>query len=225
MSLAVEHTDNINLDSLNLPSFDLQRQGWEIPPREQWRVDGKFRQTLLRKKTSTLFQRFNGHYLAINTHRRKKELPQQVLDLTFVDPQPREVKNYRYGLWFAAICLLTIPAAIHSLVPSSPAWLLAPILTGLLLMVGAWRWRNHYFEFRALNSNVVLFRVDAMTNEEARVIAFVDAVCKGINRGQSQLPEGKGRIPLAVAEMRRLAKEGVISDDDYETIKQNWFRL
>ncbi|MBZ2169069.1 MULTISPECIES: hypothetical protein [Marinobacter] len=225
MNVATEQADTINLDSLNLPSFDLQRQGWEIPPREEWRVEGKFRQTFLRKKTSTLFRRFNGHYLAITTHRRKKELPETVLDLTFVEPQPREVKNYQLKLWFAAACLLTIPAAIYSLVPSSPVWLLAPVVLALVLMLLAWRWRNHYFEFTALNSDVVLFRVDALTNDEAHVTAFVDALCKGILRGQNQLPEGKGRIPLAVAEMRRLSREGLISHDDYEAIKQRWFRL
>ena len=224
MNVAMEQTDTINLDSWSLPSFEMQRQGWKIPPRDEWRIEGKFRQTNVRAKTSTLFRRFNGHYLSVSTHRRKRELPEQVIDLTFVEPEVREVKDYRLKLWFAAFCLLTIPAAIHSLVPASPLWLVAPVAIALTLMVMALRWRKHCFEFVALNSETVLFRVDALASDEARVAAFLDALANGIRQGQNQLPGGREQIPLAVAEMRRLSHEGIITPDDYETIKQNWFR-
>lgn len=223
MNVAMEQTDTINLDSRSLPSFDMQRDGWDIPPRDEWRIQDKFRQTNVRAKTSTLFRRFNGHYLSVSTHRRKKELPEQVIDLTFVEPEAREVMDYRLRLWFAAFCLLTIPAAIYSLVPASSLWLVAPMAIALTLMVMALRWRKHCFEFVALNSETVLFRVDALASDEARVAAFLDALANGIRQGQEQLPEGRERIPLAVAEMRRLSERGVISKEQYETIKHKWF--
>ncbi|MFL1406531.1 hypothetical protein ACJO2E_14445 [Marinobacter sp. M1N3S26] len=225
MNVAMEQADNINLDSWSLPSFDVQRQSWDVPPRQEWRIESKFRQTCARAKTSTLFRRFNGHYLAIQTHRRKRELPEQVIDLTFVESQPREVKDHRYTLWFVATCLLTIPAIIYSLVPFSPLWLGAPVVVALLLMVAAVGLRKHHFDFLALNSDVVLFRVDALNSDEERVKAFIETVCAGIERGQRELPEGKQRLPLAVAEMRRLSRDGVITVNQYEAIKRHWFAL
>lgn len=225
MSVALEQAENITLDRWDLPSYELQRQSWDVPSRESWQVDAKFRQTSSRARSSTLFKRFNGHYLAIQTHRRKKQLPEQIIDLTFVEPKPREVKNQRYVLWFVAICLLTIPAMVYSLVPFSPLWLGAPVVLALLLMAAAVALRQHHYDFLALNSEVVLFRVEALDTDETRVTAFVDAVCDGIVRGQRQLPDGRQRVPLAVSEMRRLSEQGVINRQDYESIKQNWFAV
>lgn len=225
MTVALGQSDIINLDSWGAPNLELQRPGWEVPPRDSWRIDSKLRQTNARAKTSTLFKRFNQHYLLVTTHRRTRELPEQVIDLTFVDPTPREVKDYQYKLWFAATCLLTLPAAIYSFLPAALLWLLAPVGVALGLIGLALRLRKHCYEFLALNSDVVLFQVDIMVSDEARAAAFVEGICNGIARGQAQLPEGKQRIPLAVAEMRRLSESGVISKEQYETIKQNWFSL
>lgn len=225
MNVVMEHADNINLDSWSPPGLEMQRQSWELPPRESWRVENRFRQTSARARTSSLFRRFNGHYLAIRTHRRKKELPEQIIDLTFVEAEPREVKDFRYPLWFIATCLLTIPAAVYSLVPFSPLWLGVPVGVALLLMAAAMRLRCHHFEFLALNSDVVLFRIDALGSDQARVAAFIETVCAGIALGQRQLPEGRQRLPLVVAEMRRLSKEGLITTVQYEAIKKDWFAL
>ena len=225
MNVALEQADNINLDSWALPNLEVQRQGGKVPPRQEWRIETKFRQTCNRTNTSTLFKRFNGHYLAIKTSRRKKERPEQIIDLTFVEPKPREVKDQRYTLWFVATCLLTIPAFVYSLVPFSPLWLGAPVILSLILMVAAVAMRRHHYDFTALNSDVVLFRVDALSAEEDRVKAFVEATCHGIARGQRELPEGRQRLPLAVAEMRRLSEAGVITCAQYESIKRHWFRL
>lgn len=221
----MDQAENINLDNWHLPGYGMQRQSWEVPPKDTWRVENKFRQTSARAKTSTLFKRFNGHYIAIRSHRRKKELPEQIIDLTFVEPQPREIKDYRYTLWFVATCLLTIPSIVYSLVPFSALWLGVPVVVALALMVAAVRLRRHHFDFLALNSDVVLFRIDALASDPARLTAFLETVRAGIALGQGQLPEGKQRVPLAVAEMRRLQKEGVLTGDQYEAIKKNWFSL
>ena len=225
MNVVMEQAENINLDSWHLPGYGMQRQSWEVPPRDSWRVENKFRQTRARARTSTLFKRFNDHYVSIQSHRRKKQLPEQIIDLTFVEPQPREVKDYRYTLWFVATCLLIIPATVYSLVPFSPLWLGVPVVVAAMLMVVAVRLRRHHFDFLALNSDVVLFRVDALASDRARVAAFIATICDGIARGQKELPDGKQRVPLAVAEMRRLQKEGVITSSQYEAIKKSWFSL
>ncbi|WP_189573990.1 hypothetical protein [Marinobacter zhanjiangensis] len=219
----MEQAENIDLDSWSLPGYGLQRQSWGVPPRDRWQVENRFRQTSARARTSTLFKRFNGHYMVIRSHRGKKELPEQIIDLTFVEPQPREVKDYHYTLWFVATCLLTIPATVYSLVPFSPLWLGVPVVVALMLMVAAVGLRRHHYDFLALNSDVVLFRVDALASEQAKVAAFIETVCDGIARGQRELPRGRQRVPLAVAEMRRLHQERVITGRQYEAIKKNWF--
>lgn len=225
MTVAGSQSDIINLDSWGVPSHETQRPEREVPPRESWRIDSKLRQTSVRAKTSTLYTRFNQHYLLITTYRRARELPEQVIDLTFVEATPREVKDYRYKLWFAATCLLTLPAAFYSFLPVAPQWMLALVGMALVLMVLALRQRKHCYEFLALNSDVVLFQVDAMVSDETRVVAFVEGISHAVARSQARLPEGKPRIPLAVAEMRRLSEDGVISKEQYEAIKQNWFSL
>lgn len=223
MNVAIEQADNINMDSWSLPGLDMQRESWSVPPRQEWQVDGKIRQIHSRKKTATLFKQFNGHYLSINAYRRKKALPEQVIDLTFVEANPREVRDNCYRLWFVAVCLLTIPATVYSLVPFSPLWLGLPVVLALVLMTAAALLRRHHFDFLALNSDVVLFRIDALSSEQPRVGAFIKNIRAGIALGQRQLPDGRQRVPLAVAEMRRLSEEGVISRRQYEAIKQRWF--
>lgn len=225
MTVALGQTDIINMDSWGVPDLELERPGWGVPPRDSWQIDSKMRQTNVRAKTSTLFKRFNQHFLVVNTHKRTRELPEKIIDLTFVDPTPREVKDYRIKLWFAAICLLTLPAAIYSFLPAALLWLLAPVGLAVVLMALALRLRKHCYEFLALNSDVVLFRIDALVSDEARLTKFIDGILAGIARGQAQLPAGKQRIPLAVSEMRRLSESGVISKEQYETIKRNWFTL
>lgn len=223
MTVALGQTDIIDLDSWDVPSRDLNRPDRAIPPRSAWQIECRFRQTSVRARSSTLFSRFNRHYLSIQTHRRKKELPEKVIDLTFVEPQPREIRDFYYKLWFAAACLITVPAAIYSLVPASLWWLVPPFGVAMVLAAVALRRRRHCFEFLALNSEVALFSVDAA--DQARVAALIESVCTGIAMGQRQLPEGKGKVPLAVSEMRRLSADGVITKEQYEVIKRNWFAL
>lgn len=225
MTVALGQTDVIDLDSWGVPNLDLQRQGYDVPPRSDWRIESRFRQTSVRNKTSTLFRQFNRHYLSIQTHRRKKELPEKVIDLTFVEPQPREIREYHLKLWLVVACLLALPAAIYSLVPVSLLWLVSLIGIAIVLAVVAFRGRQHRFDFVALNSDVVLFSVDARASGENRVAAFIEAVSASIGIGQRHLPEGKERIPLAVSEMRRLSVEGVITKEQYEEVKRNWFAL
>ncbi|WP_166263264.1 hypothetical protein [Marinobacter caseinilyticus] len=225
MTVALGQSDIIDLENWGIPDLDLQRPGWDVPARENWQIESRFRQTSVRAKTSTLFSRFNRHYLSVRMHRRKKELPEKVIDLTFVEPQPREIKDYHYKLWFAAACLLILPAAIFALVPLSWWWLIAPVGAALVLVAVALRRHRHCFEFLALNSDVVLFTIDAWPSDDIKRNAFIEAMCASIVLGQRQLPEGKGRIPRAVSEMRRLSAEGVITKEQYEAIKRNWFAL
>lgn len=225
MNVAMEQAESITLDHWSLPSPDVQRQTQDLPPRSEWRVENKLRQSDDRAKTSTLFKCFNGHYLSIKTHRRRKELPERVIDLAFVEPQPREVKDYRYPLWFVAVCLMTAPAIVYSLIPASPVWLAAPVAMAVVLMTAALRLRQHRFDFLALNSNIVLFSLNARDSDQAKATGFRETVCAGIVTGQTQLPEGKQRVPLAVADMRRLSEQGVITSDQYQTLKKRWFAL
>lgn len=224
MTVAMSQTDVIYLDSWALPDFELERQGWGIPPRESWQVDRQFRQTHAGHKSSTLFKRFNRHYLTITRHRGRKELPEQVIDLAFVEAEAREVRDFRARLWLLAACLLTIPVAFTGLMPVAPLWMLPPVLIAVALVAIALRLRKHHYEFRALNSDVVVFTVDAGVPAKDEADAFVRDLSLSIADAQRVLPAGKQRIPLAVAEMRRLAEQGIISKDDYEAIKRNWFR-
>lgn len=223
MTAAMTDAYEINLDSLGTPDLDLQRQSWEVPSRESWRVENRFRQTNLRAKTSTLFQRFNQHYLLIQGHKKTKELPEKVLDLTFVEPQPREVIDNQLKLWGAAVAVMALPALALYLLPVSLLWLAVPLGLSLLLAALANRWRRHCYEFFALNSDVVLFTIDARGTDEKKASAFVEILGHAIAYSQRQLPDGKRRIPFAVAEMRRLSDQNIITKEQYEQIKRNWF--
>ncbi|MCG7198420.1 hypothetical protein MD273_01645 [Marinobacter pelagius] len=225
MTMAVTQEDVIELDRWSVPDLEMERDGWSVPPRDSWRIDRRLRQTRVSAKTSTLFTRFSSHYLLIQTNRRKKDLPEQVIDLTFVQEEPREIRDYRLGLWLAGAICMTVPAALYSVFPAPLPWLIAPLILAVVFMSVAVRTTRHVFEFRALNSDVVLFTIDARTPSRERVDLFLNELREGVLRGQRQLPEGKRRIPLAVAEMRRLAESGMIGKDDYEQIKRNWFAM
>lgn len=223
MTTAIKSADVINLDSYAVPAFELERKGWGIPDREEWKVDSKFRQTDTERRISTLYKRFNRHYLSIKTDSAKRPLPEQFVDLTFIDVEPQEIKQYHLGIWGIALVLALVPIGLLTLLPLRPIWALVPVALGLMLMVLAWRSRQHYFNFRALNTDIPVFSVDARLPDKARVGAFLHELTDSIAVAQRALPPGRDRIPLAVAEMRRLSEAGVITPEDYEAAKQRWF--
>ena len=223
MTIAMTQENVIELDRWSVPDLEMARDCWNVPPRDSWQYDCRLRQTRLSAKSSTLFTRFSGHYLLVQGNRRTKDLPEQVIDLTFVEKEPREIRDSRLGLWFAGAVFLTVPAALYSAFPAPLYWLIAPLMVAVACMWFAVRTSRHVFEFLALNSEVVLFTMDARTPNRERVDAFMLKLGEGILMGQRQLPEGKRRIPLAVAEMRRLSESGAIGKEDYERIKQSWF--
>lgn len=224
MTVASNQTETINLDRWVLPDLELERPGWGVPQRDSWKADSRFRQVHARRKTGTVFTRFNRHFLAIQAYHKQRPLPEAVIDLAFVEPSPREVRDYKPRLWLAVASLMTIPLALFSLLPTDPVWLVPPMATALMLMVIALQLRKHYFEFLALNSDVVVFRVDAGLPDKVRADAFIEELSTSIASVQRGLPTGRQRIPVAVAEMRRLSEDGVISREEYEAIKRNWFR-
>lgn len=223
MTAIMSHADEINMDSLAVPDFEMQRQSWDVPGRESWRIESRFRQTNIRAKKSTLFQRFNRHYLLIQEHKRTKELPEKVIDLTFVEHEPREIKDNQVKLWAAASVMAVLPPAIIYLLQLPLVWMAAPILLAMILGAFAWRRRRHCFDFVALNSDAVLFSINALGTEAEKVAAFIESLRGAIALGQQQLPDGKRRIPLAVSEMRRLSDQDIITKAKYEEIKRNWF--
>lgn len=223
MTQPIPLSDSINLDSYATPNLELERQGWGVPDPDAWIVDSKFRQTDGRRRVSTLYKRFNHHFLAIRRQCGQRSLPEQVIDLSFVEPCPREVRDHCLWLWgLAALCLLA-PSLVYYLTPYLPLWGAPPVAMGLLMMAMAWRGRKHYYQYLALNTDVVVFTVEGQLPDKARVSAFLAELEGAIARGQASLPKGKSRIPLAVTEMRRLYHAGIITDADYQVSKGRWF--
>ncbi|MBE0487428.1 hypothetical protein [Marinobacter sp.] len=223
MQTLSDQPDVIDLGRWHIPDLELERQGWEPPPRDTWRVERRLRQT--RPGTSTLYTRFNQHYLLLKSHRRKRELPEQVIDLTFVQAQPREVRCYQARLWLAASVLVGLAILAGYGWPVSKLWMLPPMGVALGCAFLAWRNYQHRFEFLALNSDVVVFALEASLPDRQRASQFREEIAQSIQCAGARLPEGRARLPLAIAEMRRLAEIGVISTQDYEQIKRNWFAL
>ncbi len=223
MTAAMSNAYEINMDSLAVPDFEMQRQNWDVPSRDSWKIETRYRQTNLQAKKSTLFQRFNRHYLLIQEHKRTKELPEKIIDLTFVEQEPIEIKDRKIKLWLAAGLMAVLPSAAIYLLQLPLVWMAVPVVLALILATFAYRRRRHCFEFVALNSDAVLFSVNALGTEADKVVAFVAGLKNAIAFGQRQLPDGKRQIPLAVAEMRRLSDQNIITKEQYEEIKRNWF--
>ncbi|WP_375177776.1 hypothetical protein [Marinobacter mobilis] len=223
MTLLMQPSDSINLDSYATPNLELERQGWGVPDPADWIVDSKFRQTDGRRRISTLYKRFNRHYLAIRRQHRQRSLPEQVIDLSFIEREPREIRDDRLWLWALAVMCLLAPSLVYYLTPYLPLWGAPPVALGLLMMAMAWRGRTHDYQYLALHTDTVVFTVDGRLPEQSKVTAFIEELGAAIDTAQKSLPEGRARIPLAVTEMRRLCQAGIIADDDYEAAKGRWF--
>lgn len=223
MTMATQPSDTINLDSYGTPNLELERQGWGVPRPESWVVDSKFRQTDGRRRTSTLFKRFNRNFLVVRRQRRQRSLPDHIIDLTFVEPQPREIKDNRLWLWGLAMLCLIAPSLVYFVTPYLPLWGAPPVALAMLMMAMAWRGRKHHYEYLALNTDIPLFVVDAGLPKRQAAQDYRTELEGAIAKAQTTLPLGKQRIPLAVTEMRRLYQEGVIRDEDYESAKRCWF--
>ncbi|WP_020410956.1 hypothetical protein [Hahella ganghwensis] len=221
--MAANMNNTINLDHFSLPGAQSQIKASAIPERKHWKVQGHLEQKNRKGQVCT-FSRFNLQYLEILTKDQGKQVGDAVVDMSFLQPKAREVKDLKLSMRLLAVLLMTGAVATFFLTDIRPEWLAFPILIGGLTLSLAVRFSTHRYDFLAVGSEVVLFSFQANKPDKEAVKAFVVQLEECIEQARLSLPAGKQLIPIAVTEMRRLYKEGLISEQDYETIKWYLFR-
>ncbi len=216
-------SNSINLDHFTLPGAQSEVKSVAIPERKHWKVQDRVRQVTRDGRTHE-YSRFNKRFLEVKTSDKKGRVIEAVVDVSFLQPRAREIKDFKWKFWLMSSLILAGTIVIFAITDIEPQWLMPPVLLSCLIAALAIRLKVNRFEFLAVGSEVPLFSLEASQPNKDAVRSFVIKLQDSIEEARLSLPGGKQLIPIAVTEMRRLCKEGLISEQDYETIKWYLFR-
>ncbi|WP_141215542.1 hypothetical protein [Hahella sp. CCB-MM4] len=216
-------SNTINLDHFTLPGAQSEVKAAAIPEKKHWKVQDRIIQVTRDGRTHT-YSRFNQRYLEVKTTDRKGREVEAVIDMSFLQSRPRIVKDFKWTLWLLSSLLLAWTITVFAVTDIDPLWLIPTLLLSCLVAALAVRLKVNKYEFLAVGSEIPLFSLEANQPNKDTVKSLVIKLQENIEEARLSLPGGKQLIPIAVTEMRRLYKEGLISQQDYETIKWYLFR-
>lgn len=223
--LATEITD-IDIGACKLPGSELDppkasiaEQIASIPEEKCRSIDKSL--MLTDKSGKTTFTLFNNRFLSLQNESKRDMSAETVIDLAYLDDAPSEYKQQSRGMFVLA--LLCLSCAIFSYwfmsVPflySATAFVLAVVF--MVFGVESVK-RTVQFHTMVGAIPVLEFALDNSSHADN----FIRDVKQGIANAKQSLPSGKNLNPALVAEMRRLSQAGLISTEQYDTLKMEIF--
>ena len=194
-----------------------------IPEGKARKFQSSFAQMDHAGKTHGSFKRFNQRFLEVKKQQRKTVITDAVVDLSFLQETPKEIKSFPWHLIFFALlsALIGAMAAYQQWIPLP--FLLAPVALSASLIALAMKTRIHRFQFLSSNADIPILDINALQPNNATASAFIIDLQQAINTASQLLPRGKQYTPIAIAEMRRLYESGLIDESGYKKIKQSIF--
>ncbi|NRB37916.1 MAG: hypothetical protein HRU20_05535 [Pseudomonadales bacterium] len=214
----------VNLDDFALPSSPATQQNLTaIPEGKERKIQSQFSQMQDAGKTHCKYSRFNHRFLSIKKQQKNTTLVDGVIDLSFLQAEPKELRHFPLIGFAAAIALLVLTATLYFFELFNPVFLMAPAILSICLLGYTYEKRQHCYHFLSLYGDISLFEINALHPGKELVSAYIIDLQQAISTASGLLPKGKQLTPIAVAEMRRLKESGMISETEYEQLKQAFF--
>ena len=163
---------------------------------------------------------FNGRFVEFRRSARRKGAA-TVYNLAFVDPKPAHDIDRALLYWgIASLGIAVIVAGIAlqmwPLIAAGLAW------ASLIGLLARSKQRNRWV-FYSRHGRIALFELHQSRADSARLEKLIGILAKRSQLAWSQLPPGKERLGVEIAEHRRLMSSGSISQDGYERAKRRIF--
>ncbi len=163
---------------------------------------------------------FNGRFVEYRRAGRRKGRA-AVFNLAFVDPKPSHDVHLALPYWAAA--------AVGLIAIGTGAWLqLLPLAAAGAVwtaVFGLWarrKQRNRWIFF-SRHGRIALFEIRQTRADSDRLQKLIGILAKRSQQAWANLPAGKERLAVEVAEHRRLLASGAISKERYERAKSRIF--
>lgn len=206
---AVQGRHSLYEDLLQVPELASRRH--ELVFEQKNRLLGRYRRIVL----------FNGRYLEWSEQRGRREIS-RIINLAFLAGSP---SSYREIAWRSlSVAMLALIVAGLLLAVEQPVAALAAL--GVALVGGGvcLRGSSRRLLFYTRTGRVVMFDLFDQRGDRKRFAKVVSALQLRGERAWALLPDRKERLAAEVAEHRRLMREGVIREAQYERAKQRIFR-
>lgn len=191
-----------------------------LPPLESWRLERSFSQRLPLHRMERSLTLFNGHFLELREKRRGRQR-RAVFNLAFVNPEPLE-KRFVAVRWLAGAAAFGLLAAALLW----GGWLLAAALAGasaILLVMQGGRRSHHRTIFYTAEGRAPLFSLELGWVAGRDCKAFAELIGERAQGSSTLLPDGRERLAVEVAELRRLHECGALSRRHYDVARKRIF--
>lgn len=161
---------------------------------------------------------FNGHFVEWQELYRGKLVNRRVINLAFVDPQPlfrREIAREWLAAAGGVLLLGCISVALQWLVPA-----VLLVSAALVMALGACHRSCDRVVFRTRTAGLAVFELFSRLPTRYRLQEWVTLIGERATYAASILPAGKGALAAEMAEHRRMAAEGWLSEHRYNLARR-----
>ena len=203
---------------LGLPAGSANASGG-IPPREQLKLLKTLEQRLPLDRRVTRVRLYENGLLGLS---RDNESPdsddETMLQLGLLSRKP--VQRWAIPYWIWAIAVLAFGFAISGYLTGTGLDVWAPALVPAALFSWvAWRGTYPIYAFRTRDTAIEVLRLNPRDPDKNYMSRFSGQLLLAIEHAHQRLPAGQEGTAWAVAEHRRLAETGLISDKQYHRAK------
>lgn len=191
----------------------------QIPPRAQRKLLKTLEQRLPLERRATRYRLYENGLLGVSRNDLGSDSDDEVVyQLGLLEGQPQQTWQIPYWLWGVGLIIVSMVAVawwrgmgLHQWAP--------PLIPAALFLWVAFQGSYPVYEFRTATSKIVLLRLNPADPDRTYMSRFNGQLLLAIEHAK---PE---RAAWAVAEHRRLCKEGVISEKQYERAKARLLEL
>lgn len=199
---------------------DIHQTLLAVPAESDWKPEMVFLQAPGWWRPGRQITLFNGRYLEWREKKGRSDCT-RVINLAFVKPEPVLQRTVAWrSMTVMALSLLVTGLSVYT------AWL-PGVLTGVLLALlsglNSLRCSSASFQFVTRHGGVPIFALYRQRRDRERVEKVLKAIGIRGRKAWTLLPKGKARLAAEVAEHRRLADSGCLSQGAYEAAKQRIF--
>lgn len=208
---------NENIE-LGLPSGSSAASGG-LPPRDELKLLKTLEQRLPLDRRATRIQLYENGLLGVSRDNAgASDDDETLLQLGLLSR--KLARKWTVPFWIWSVAAMTLGLTIASFMTGAGIGVWAPALVpaGLFLWV-AWRGTYPVYVLRTRDTGIEVLRLNPRDPDRHYMNRFSGQLLLAIEHAHHRLPAGQEGIAWAVAEHRRLAELGLITDRQYNRAK------
>lgn len=219
---ATEITE-VDFGTCHLPGNEQNAPTAVIPEKDSRTIDKSLILTDKSGRKTTTFALFNDRFLSIEKASKRSSGKETVIDLAYLDDRTSETRQRSTGM-FVVASLCFVAAIVCYSILSAPFLVTATaFVLAVVFSVFGLESQKHIVRFHTMIGTVPVLEFSLDNSSNGNADSFVRDIKQGIAGARKSLPDGNKLTPVLVAEMRRLTQAGLISSEQYDSLKNEIF--